>query len=150
MNLNIGGGNWVFPFFRNIDYYAKEEFIDYKINLEENPKLPFKDNSVNLIYSSHCLEHLSEESYVELLNECYRILKPKGMMRLNQPVPELHMLFVGENHGIDIFSLYSILLSCGFKRIIPMTFRHSHKPIFALPYVFDNNKEFSIYLDVMK
>ena len=89
MNLNIGGGNWVFPFFKNVDYYAKREFIDYKINLEENPSLPFKDNTVDLIYSSHLLEHLSIDSVVELLNECYRVLKRVGMMRLNQPINEL-------------------------------------------------------------
>lgn len=150
MNINLGGGDWVFPFFRNVDYYAKEEFIDYKVNLEENPSLPFKDNSVDLIYSSHMLEHLSHDSLVELLNECYRVLKGNGMMRLNCPINELHLFYVGCDHGVDILSLHSILLSCGFGRICPMRFRHSHKPVFALPFVFDNNRDLSIQFDVFK
>lgn len=52
--------------------------------------LPFKDNSIDYIYSSHSLEHLYLEQAKKLLKECYRILKPKGIIRI--VIPDLKAL----------------------------------------------------------
>ena len=41
--------------------------------------LPFPDNSIEQIYSSHLLEHFSFPDMIKLLKECYRILIPNGM-----------------------------------------------------------------------
>ena len=50
--------------------------------------LPYQDNSVKFIYSSHCLEHLSKAEAKKLLGECYRVLVPGGVIRII--VPDLH------------------------------------------------------------
>jgi len=47
--------------------------------------LPFQDNSVQGIYSSHLLEHLSVPEVRCLLAECYRALKPGRPLRLVVP-----------------------------------------------------------------
>jgi len=52
--------------------------------------LPFKDNEVDCIYSSHMLEHLSRSKANFVLEECYRVLKSDGILRL--VVPDLHLL----------------------------------------------------------
>ena len=39
--------------------------------------LPERDNSVNVIYSSHMLEHLDKEETIQFLKEAKRILKDK-------------------------------------------------------------------------
>ncbi len=57
-------------------------------NITKN--LPFEDNSIDCIYSSHSLEHLYLEQAKRLLKECYRILKPKGIIRI--VVPDLKSL----------------------------------------------------------
>ena len=61
---------------------------DYNINLVESPKLPFGDRSKSLIYSAHLIEHLQDDSLVELLGECHRVLRPGGRIRLECPDTE--------------------------------------------------------------
>ena len=47
--------------------------------------LPFDANSMEAIYSSHTLEHLYLEEAKRLLKECYRVLKPGGILRIVLP-----------------------------------------------------------------
>jgi predicted SAM-dependent methyltransferase len=54
--------------------------------------LPFPDNSMYAVYSSHLLEHLYFEEAKELLKECYRVLKPNGVLRI--VVPDLKNMIV--------------------------------------------------------
>lgn len=65
------------------------------INIDSNPKcmpdkvrdlnkgLPFDDNSIDLIYSEHCLEHIQDLK--SLMEECYRVLKEGGIFRYIVP-----------------------------------------------------------------
>ncbi|NQW41857.1 MAG: methyltransferase domain-containing protein [Bacteroidetes bacterium] len=88
--LNIGGGNFLKENWRVLDYISPQylynkDFIDYNINLLELKQWPIQDNSFNYIYSSHCLEHLTNEAGLNTFMEAYRILKPKGVFRLTLP-----------------------------------------------------------------
>ena len=47
--------------------------------------LPVENNSVDLVYSSHVLEHMSYLEMKRALREIYRILKPGGIFRLVVP-----------------------------------------------------------------
>jgi len=47
--------------------------------------LPWDDQSVRYIYTSHLLEHLSPQSGERLLHECYRVLKSGGVIRVVVP-----------------------------------------------------------------
>jgi predicted SAM-dependent methyltransferase len=48
-------------------------------------KLPFSDCSVNYVYTSHVLEHLTAADARKLIKEVFRILKPGGMARVVVP-----------------------------------------------------------------
>jgi predicted SAM-dependent methyltransferase len=48
-------------------------------------KLEFKDSSVDLIYASHVLEYFDREEVIPVLKEWYRVLKPKGVLRIAVP-----------------------------------------------------------------
>lgn len=55
---------------------------DIPIHLNQDTKLDmFEDNSVSYIYSSHMVEHMEIESVQNIFNECYRVLKPGGIIR---------------------------------------------------------------------
>jgi len=95
--LNIGGGLWYYPRWENIDYYRNSIHVDYNMDLRENLPLPFKNNCVIAIFTSHCLEHLPDENVIFLLNECYRILKPKGILRIS--VPDMDKAFTAYNNN---------------------------------------------------
>lgn len=42
--------------------------------------IPFPDSSVEEIRTSHFLEHLDDDQGIDFLQECMRVLKPKGKM----------------------------------------------------------------------
>ena len=52
-------------------------------NLQE--PLPWQSNSVDFIYCSHVLEHLTRHDGVRLLRECERVLIPGGAVRIVVP-----------------------------------------------------------------
>src|SRR3990167_1560889 len=43
--------------------------------LAKLPALPFKADSIDAIYTSHFLEHLTDEDAIEMMSEMYRVLK---------------------------------------------------------------------------
>ncbi len=55
--------------------------------------LPFGDNSFSGVYASHLLEHLYLGEAKALLKECYRVLEPRGVLRII--VPDLKVV-IGE------------------------------------------------------
>lgn len=66
--------------------YTGVDFVEGKgvdVILDEPYRLPFEDNSVDILVSSSCFEHseLFWLSYLEML----RILKPEGILYLNVP-----------------------------------------------------------------
>lgn len=58
---------------------------DFTINLRDKPRLPLPDDSSCVIYSAHMIEHLPDDSLDHLLQECFRLLKPGGYIRLEAP-----------------------------------------------------------------
>jgi SAM-dependent methyltransferase len=53
--------------------------------LDVRKRFPFRDASVSCIYSSQMLEHLRKEDAMRCLSECYRVLKPGGVLRIHVP-----------------------------------------------------------------
>ena len=52
--------------------------------------LPFADGSIDFLYTSHFLEHLPRWQATKLLRDCWRILRPDGVLRIS--VPDLRLL----------------------------------------------------------
>ncbi|MFV9631580.1 MAG: class I SAM-dependent methyltransferase [Methanosarcinales archaeon] len=62
----------------------------HKIMIRDvSKKLPFDNESIDYIYSSHLIEHLNKEVGEKLLQECFRVLKKGGLFRLIIPDLEL-------------------------------------------------------------
>jgi SAM-dependent methyltransferase len=59
--------------------------------------LPFPDNSIAAIYACHVLEHLYLTESQKLLKECYRIMKPDGIIRI--VVPDLRAIVLEYSGG---------------------------------------------------
>ena len=56
--------------------------VDYRCDLR---KLPFANGEVDIVHSSHVLEHFGRNEIDEVLKEWTRIIKPKGEIRLCVP-----------------------------------------------------------------
>jgi len=86
--LNVGCGPFPKPEFINLDYGWKPE-IDICWDITKQ-KYPLKGESVEGIYTEHCLEHIPFEKCMENLHEFYRLLKPNGTIRIVVPDGEIY------------------------------------------------------------
>ncbi|MBW4633620.1 MAG: methyltransferase domain-containing protein [Iphinoe sp. HA4291-MV1] len=80
--LNLGCGDKYLADWINIDFNSKHSDVIPHNLLQP---LPFPDNSLDVVYSSHVLEHFSREEGERLIRECFRILKPNGILRIVVP-----------------------------------------------------------------
>lgn len=53
--------------------------------LDAGKPFPIPDTSFDYIYSEHLFEHLTYPQATNMLNECYRIMKPGGVIRIATP-----------------------------------------------------------------
>lgn len=82
LKLNIGCGTCKFPGWTNID----GNFMHHPdMWLDVTRGLPFKDESVRVIYSCHFFEHLHLRELRPLLFECRRVLRGDGALRVAVP-----------------------------------------------------------------
>lgn len=94
--LNLGCGDRFCPDWINIDFVCHSEGV-IQINLLE--ELPFQDNSFDLVYSSHMLEHFSPVNAEKLMLECHRVMRPSAILRI--VVPDLEVLARAYLNALD-------------------------------------------------
>lgn len=78
--LNLGCGQNIIENFINVDILPFAG-VDVIVNMEAG--LPFKDNSFDYLFVKDSLEHVG--NIVQLFEEIYRILKPKGILHFIVP-----------------------------------------------------------------
>lgn len=69
----------------DINIFKHKEVGGNVINHNVVNGLPFGDSSVQCIFSSHFIEHLTFEEAVNFLKECHRVLRPGGILRIICP-----------------------------------------------------------------
>jgi predicted SAM-dependent methyltransferase len=98
--LNLGCGSHFNAQWVNVDFSKNGEGV-IAHNLLKG--IPFADNTFEVVYHSHVLEHFSKDDGALFIKECYRVLKPGGILRIT--IPDLE----------QIISNYSRLLMTGKK-----------------------------------
>jgi predicted SAM-dependent methyltransferase len=84
--LNLGGGmHWSQEGWLNLDK-AQNGYELRTQSLKE-----WADNSVDLMYSSHCIEHVEWEYVNPYLKMIYRVLKPGGVIRF--VIPDIDIMW---------------------------------------------------------
>jgi predicted SAM-dependent methyltransferase len=92
---NLGSGTFVKTGYLNVDLFPGGD-----LTLDLRRGLPFESNCCERIISEHFFEHLEYPDVVgHLLQECCRVLKPGGELRISVPDTEwpLHDYALGEN-----------------------------------------------------
>ncbi len=88
--LEIGAGRGKRSGFITLDMNLSADFpYDLRFGL------PFQDNSMDLIYAEHVLEHFDIQDLLQLLRECVRVLKPEGKVSI--VVPDVKIYIDGYN-----------------------------------------------------
>lgn len=85
--LNLGCGNNFHPDWTNIDFTSTGEGV-IAHNLLSG--IPFAENTYDAVYHSHVLEHFPKDKAQYFINECYRVLKPGGILRV--AIPDLEQI----------------------------------------------------------
>lgn len=80
--VSLGDTNRSFfrPGWRTCDLVDADYIIDFRKN-----QLPFPENSLDAIHSSHLIEHISTDAGLKLFREIFRCLKPRGIFRVSTP-----------------------------------------------------------------
>jgi len=60
-------------------------------------RFPWNDESIDVIYSSHTLEHFSKQEGIIFLRECHRVLRKNGIIRI--VIPDLKLLITNYISG---------------------------------------------------
>lgn len=82
MKLHLGCGNKFIKGFVHVDLLDYDH-IDYRVPIDD---LNFADDcSVDLIYAAHVLEHTGRYEFENVLKEWYRVLIPRGVLRIAVP-----------------------------------------------------------------
>jgi SAM-dependent methyltransferase len=85
--VNLGCGRRYHPDWINIDIVPSGPGV---IQHDLRQGIPLPDNSCDVVYSAAVLEHMRREDALTFLRECYRVLKPGGIVRVG--VPDLEKL----------------------------------------------------------
>ena len=82
VKVNLGCGRRYHPAWINIDLAAAGPGV-IEHNLLEG--IPQPDASVDVLYHAHVVEHFKKEPAETFLEECFRVLKPGGLLRVAVP-----------------------------------------------------------------
>jgi len=140
-------------------------FIHHNLNYG----IPFINQSVDFVYSSHFIEHLFKKDAITLLNEMFRVLKPGGGLRIGVPdlsqAISLYQLgekekmlkfffpeessnpFESHKYMYDFPILKSILENIGFKEIQKCEFRKGKCPNIEQ---LDNRPDETLFVEAKK
>lgn len=104
MKLHLGCGDKIIKGFINVDF-RKNEGVDVVADLSN--LVEFDNESVELIYSSHVLEHFGRLEYKLILKKWYDLLKIGGTLRL--AVPDFEKVVEHYNENKDLEKLRGLL-----------------------------------------
>lgn len=80
--LHLGCGNIRLPGFCNVDILVTP-VVDVVSDISKLDN--FKNNSIELIYACHVLEHFSHEEALRVLKRWFQVLAPGGELRISVP-----------------------------------------------------------------
>ncbi len=152
MKLNLGCGPQVVPGWCNVDYSLGSRLMQipffgklvrklklFNLDWDENiyihdltKKFPWTDASASVVYSSHTLEHLSKDEGRRFLEECYRVLKKDGVIRI--VVPDLRYdvneYLAGKTQADDFVEKLDVLYKTNsgtIKKLLAPYYQFPHK-----------------------
>jgi predicted SAM-dependent methyltransferase len=151
------------------EYYCRTLSRHRFVHHDTKYGLPFANDSVDFIYSSHFLEHLTRAQAQQVLDESRRTLRPGGVVRISVPDLEeawrmyqrgekeamLHdYFFVGDDAGYashryayDLELLSGALQQAGFEEITRREFGKGWTPDLNL---LDNRAGYTLFVEAKK
>jgi predicted SAM-dependent methyltransferase len=86
--LHLGTSHSVLSGWLNTDVIPVAKGVLY---LDATRRFPIADNTFDYVFSEHMIEHIDHQSALAMLEECRRVLKPGGKVRIATPDIEILM-----------------------------------------------------------
>lgn len=92
--INVDGSNrawlasklpWVDRVLVKLNLIPPTEFSTATVHTDLTKRFPWEDNTIDGIYMGEILEHFTKDDGEKVLQECYRVLKPGGAIRVRVP-----------------------------------------------------------------
>jgi predicted SAM-dependent methyltransferase len=80
--VNLGCGNRFHPDWINIDMRSKHPAV---IEHDLSKGIPADSDSCDVVYHAAVLEHIRRDDAERFISECYRVLRPGGVIRVGVP-----------------------------------------------------------------
>ena len=74
--IDVGGSIYPFPGARVVENNKNENAL----------KISDPDESLDFVFTSHCIEHLSGNEQIKFIAECNRVIKRKGILYIYMPI----------------------------------------------------------------
>lgn len=121
----------------------EKNMVDIKLIKMDATKLDFDDETFDLIYCVHLIEHISQQSVTECLAEIKRVLKPNGRLVITTCSNKWH-----DTIGYKFICLYNKINN---RTIIPLDNIHSSGHITKLnPFTFKHILKQAGFLTTLK
>lgn len=120
LKLDFGAGNHPQPGYKSVDLYAPT--ADFRVDLFKFP-LPWKDNTVDEIISSHFVEHIPREKRWPFFEECYRILKMDAKMQIIVPSFKSERAYGDMTHEMPpVVPMFFFYLNKNWREVNQLTY----------------------------
>lgn len=80
--LNLGGGSNCIPECLTVDIDPRAD-----VYVDITQSLPFSGDSIDAVFCEEVIEHIEPGEAMNMLAECFRVLKPDGVIRITTPDP---------------------------------------------------------------
>jgi len=160
VGIEVGAGNGLSKFFIRSNNYAITDYADFDwLDMKVDAlAMPYEDASLDFVVSSNMIHHLAQP--VLFFNECYRVLKPGGLLLIQEVNASFFMRLVmnvmrheGYNYNVDPFDKTAICndpdnLWSGNNAVPNLLFDDMKKFEAHFPFkcLLNRHAEFSIFL----
>lgn len=96
LNVDVGCGANCQPGFVGMDK-RKLDGVEIVHDVEEFP-WPLEDGSCSVLVMSHLVEHIKPWLTIDLMNEAWRVLEPKGLLLISTPYAGSYRYFQDPTH----------------------------------------------------
>lgn len=107
MRANLGCGSQICPGWINIDIISTGPSV---VAHDLSTGIPLPNASCEVVYHSHVLEHLKRSDAQFFMRECFRVLKPGGILRVAVPdleqVCRQYLLTLDQALGKETYAAY--------------------------------------------
>jgi len=132
VRLHIGAGSV------RLDGWLNTDILPHlsALFLDATRRFPIRDNTVSYIFSEHFIEHMPRRSAISFLKECFRVLKPGGMLRVSTPDAEaLAKAYLNRSEQARLLN----------ERNRKLSYQYSTHPIDILNTAFKEDFHFCLY-----